>query len=40
VEFKSKLEEILSAEELLFDATPGFGPYKKFLEHAIAHPAN
>ena len=39
MEFKSKLEDILPAEELAFDPTPGFGAYKKFLEHAIAHPA-
>ena len=39
-EFKSQLEEILPAKELLFDPTPGFGDYRKFLEHAIAHPAN
>jgi len=37
--FKSKLEELMPAEELLFDPTPAFGEYKKFLEHAIAHPA-
>ena len=30
----------MSAEELTFDPTPGFGSaYKKFLGHAIAHPA-
>jgi uncharacterized protein YggU (UPF0235/DUF167 family) len=29
----------MEAEELIFDATPGFGSYKKFLGHAIAHPA-
>lgn len=38
-EFKSKLEETMPAEELLFDPTPAFGEYKKFLEHAVAHPA-
>jgi len=37
--FRSKLEDILEAEELLFDPTPGFGRYKPFLESAIAHPA-
>jgi DNA modification methylase len=39
LEFVSKLEETLPAEELLFEPTLGFGPYKPFLEHAIAHPA-
>jgi DNA modification methylase len=39
LEFISKLEEILPAEELLFEPTQGFGPYKPFLEHAISHPA-
>ena len=29
----------MPAEELLFDPTPAFGEYKKFLEHAVAHPA-
>ena len=38
-EFHSKLESLMSAEELLFDATAGFGKYKRFLSHAIAHPA-
>jgi len=38
-EFRSRLEEILTAEELRFKPTPGFGRYKPFLEHAIAHPA-
>ena len=38
-EFKSKLEEIMPAEELLFESTPAFGHYKKFLGHAVAHPA-
>lgn len=36
----SKLEDLMPAEELLFDATPGFGKkYKPFLAQAIAHPA-
>jgi len=40
IEFRSQLEDLMPAEELLFDATPGFGSvYKKFLSHAIAHPA-
>jgi hypothetical protein len=38
-EFVSKLEEILSAEELVLPSTPAFGEYKPFLEHATAHPA-
>lgn len=29
----------MPAEELLFEPTPGFGEYRPFLEHAIAHPA-
>ncbi len=37
--FISKLEELMPAEELLFDPTPAFGDYKPFLEHAIPHPA-
>ncbi|MEM1986187.1 MAG: DNA methyltransferase [Nitrososphaeria archaeon] len=37
--FISKLEELIPAEELLFDPTPAFGDYKPFLEHAIPHPA-
>jgi len=38
-EFKSKLEEIMPAEEPNFPPSPAFGPYKRFLEHAIPHPA-
>ena len=39
-EFRSQLEHLIQAEELLFDPTPGFGSvYKKFLSQAIAHPA-
>jgi len=39
-EFCSQLEDLISVEELIFDATPGFGSvYKRFLSHAIAHPA-
>jgi len=30
-EFQSQLEQLLPAEELFFDATPGFGRYKPFL---------
>lgn len=37
--FVSRLESVLPAEELRFRATPGFGRYKRFLSHAIAHPA-
>ena len=33
------LEDVMPAEELDFDPTPGFGRYRRFLEHAIAHPA-
>ena len=40
MEFHSKLESLMPAEELMFDPTPGFGSfYKKYLSHAIAHPA-
>jgi DNA modification methylase len=38
-EFCSQLESLLAAEELRFGATPGFGEYKRFLAHAVAHPA-
>jgi len=38
-EFQSQLEQLLATEELLFDATPGFGRFKPFLEQSIAHPA-
>jgi len=39
-EFHSKLEDLMTTEELFFDSTPGFGSfYKKYLSHAIAHPA-
>jgi len=38
-EFISRLEELMPAEELLFESTPAFGRYKPFLEHAISHPA-
>ena len=37
--FMSKLEEIMPAEELIFEPTPAFGKYKEFLKHAVAHPA-
>jgi len=39
-EFLSELEHIMKAEELLFDPTPGFGPYKQYFpEDAVQHPA-
>ena len=39
-EFKSKLEDLMPAEELVFPASPGFGPYKSIMPHeAVAHPA-
>jgi len=38
-EFVSKLEEMMPAIELNFEPTPAFGKYKRFLEHAVAHPA-
>ena len=37
--FTSQLEKVMLAKELRFDATPGFGVYKRFLSHSIAHPA-
>jgi len=38
--FVSQLEQLMPAKELKFKPTPGFGSsYKKFLDHAIAHPA-
>ena len=40
VEFVSELENIMQAEELLFDPTPGFGPYKQYFpSEAVSHPA-
>jgi DNA modification methylase len=39
-EFVSKLEELMPAEELDFDSTPGFGDYKAIMPaDAVAHPA-
>ncbi|MEM2294156.1 MAG: DNA methyltransferase [Thermoproteota archaeon] len=38
-EFVSAVEKIMSAEELFFKPTPAFGKYRRFLEHAVAHPA-
>ena len=37
--FRSQLEDLMPAKELCFEATAGFGEYRPFLEHAIAHPA-
>ena len=39
-EFRSKLEDLMYAEELVFDPTPGFGRWRRFFpEDAIKHPA-
>jgi len=39
-EFKSKLEDLMPAEELIFPASPGFGSYKSIMPpEAVAHPA-
>jgi len=39
-EFISELENIMQAEELLFDPTPGFGLYKQYFpSEAVSHPA-
>jgi DNA modification methylase len=38
-EFRSRLEEVMAAEELVFPPTLGFGDYKPYLDHALAHPA-
>jgi len=39
-EFRSKLEDLMSAEELVFNPTPGFGRWRRFFpEDAIKHPA-
>lgn len=39
-EFVSELEKMMPAEELLFEPTPGFGPYKRYFpEDAVQHPA-
>jgi DNA modification methylase len=39
-EFRSKLEDLMPAEELVFQASPGFGPYKSIMPpEAVAHPA-
>jgi len=38
-EFVSELEKMISATELCFPPSPGFGKYREFLEHAVSHPA-
>ena len=39
-EFKSKIEELAPTEELVFDATPGFGKYREFMgSESVKHPA-
>jgi DNA modification methylase len=39
-EFKSKLEDLMPAEELVFPASPGFGKYKSIMPpESVAHPA-
>ena len=37
--FRSKLEDLMPAVELVFPPTPAFGDYRPYLEHAISHPA-
>jgi len=40
IEFRSKLEDLMDAEELVFDPTPGFGRWRRFFpEDAVRHPA-
>jgi DNA modification methylase len=40
VEFRSRLEDLIPAEELAFPASPGFGSYKSIMPpEAVAHPA-
>jgi DNA modification methylase len=40
MEFRSRLEDLMPAEELRFPASPGFGKYKSVMpEEAVAHPA-
>lgn len=40
MEFRSRLEDLMSAEELIFPPSPGFGPYKSVMPpEAVAHPA-
>jgi DNA modification methylase len=39
-EFKSKVEDLAQVEELVFEATPGFGKYREFMgADSIHHPA-
>ena len=37
--FQSQLEDLMPAEELLFDCTPGFGRYRPYMKQALSHPA-
>jgi DNA modification methylase len=37
--FRSKLEDLMPAVELVFPPTPAFGDYRPYLEHAVGHPA-
>lgn len=37
--FRSRLEDLMPAEELDFPPAPAFGGYRPYLEHAVAHPA-
>jgi predicted RNA methylase len=37
--FRSKLEDLMPAVELVFPPTPAFGDYRPYLEHAVEHPA-
>jgi len=40
IEFRSQLEDLMDAEELVFDPTPGFGRWRRFFpEDAVRHPA-
>jgi len=40
LEFRSKLEDLMSVEELVFEPTPGFGRWRKFFpDDAVRHPA-
>jgi len=40
LEFRSKLEDMMTVSELVFEPTPGFGKWRKFFpEDAIRHPA-
>jgi len=40
MEFRSRLEDLMPAEELVFPASPGFGKYRSIMPpESIAHPA-